>query len=270
MFISNYEKETLQKKVESLSVLLTQASERAQKYEEKIIELSLKLSGVEQLQIQQQLRLVEVVEEIEDIDGLSDEIIERIQKCDRRAEAVEKHVAMRYRDHDDVAKHVKFLLSASNDAAADIQKVERRLDNFVDIQNANSAKVKEQIKMLDNEQKAKNEKIVNTEKGLAMTRGVLFALKDEVATNKKDLHDFRKIAAIREEPVFVLDGGKESLEMAAVKAKKISPLKGIKRGPFVKTPEAPWGMKKDGTPRKRPGYPAHTKPEIKNEQPVPV
>jgi len=95
MFISNYEKETLQKKVEGLSVLLTQASERAQKYEEKIIELSLKLSGVEQLQIQQQLRLVEVVEEIEDIDGLSDEIIERIQKCDSRAEAVEKHVALR-------------------------------------------------------------------------------------------------------------------------------------------------------------------------------
>jgi chromosome segregation ATPase len=270
MFISNYEKETLQKKVENLSVLLTQASERAQKYEEKIIELSLKLSGVEQLQIQQQLKLVEVIEEIEDIDGLSDEIIERIQKCDRRAEAVEKHVAMRYRDHDDISKDVKFLLNASNDAATDIQKVERRLDNFVDIQNANSAKVKEQIKMLDKEQKTNNEKIVSTEKGLTITRGVLFALKDEVATNKKDLHDFRKIAAIREEPVFVLDGGQASPEVAAVKAKKISPLKGIKRGPFVKTPEAPWGMKKDGTPRKRPGYPAHTKPETKNEQSVPV
>jgi chromosome segregation ATPase len=270
MFISNYEKETLQKKVESLSVLLTQASERAQKYEEKIIELSLKLSGVEQLQIQQQLKLVEVIEEIEDIDGLSDEIIERIQKCDRRAEAVEKHVAMRYRDHDDMSKDVKFLLNASNDAATGISRVERRLDNFVDIQNANGAKFKEQIKMLDNEQKAKNEKIVNTEKGLAITRGVLFALKDEVATNKKDLHDFRKIAVIREEPVFVLDGGKESPEVAAVKAKKISPLKGIKRGPFAKTPEAPWGMKKDGTPRKRPGYPAHTKPETKNEQSLPV
>ena len=253
MFISNYEKETLHRTVENLSLLLTQASERAQKYEEKIAELSSKLSGVEQLQIQQQLKLVEVIEEIEEIDGLSDEIIERIKNCDSRAEAVEKHVALRYRDHDDVAKHVKFLLSASNDAAADIQKIERRFNNFFDIQNANSAKVKEQIKMLDKEQKAKNEKIVSTEKGLTITRGVLFALKDEVATNKKDLHDFRKIAVIREEPVFVLDGGQASPEVAAVKAKKISPLKGIKLGPYVKTPEAPWGMKKDGTPRKRPG-----------------
>jgi hypothetical protein len=270
MFISNYEKETLQKKVESLSVLLTQASERAQKYEEKIIELSLKLSGVEQLQIQQQLKLVEVIEEIEDIDGLSDEIIERIQKCDRRAEAVEKHVAMRYRDHDDMSKDVKFLLNASNDAATGITRVERRLDNFVDIQNANGAKFKEQIKMLDNEQKAKNEKIVNTEKGLAITRGVLFALKDEVATNKKDLHDFRKIAAIREEPVFVLDGGQAPPEMVTVKAKKPRSTKGIILGPLVKTPEAPWGMKKDGAPRKRPGRRTYNIPEIKNEQPLPV
>jgi chromosome segregation ATPase len=270
MFISNYEKETLQKKVESLSVLLTQASERAQKYEEKIIELSLKLSGVEQLQIQQQLKLVEVIEEIEDIDGLSDEIIERIQKCDRRAEAVEKHVAMRYRDHDDMSKDVKFLLNASNDAATGISRVERRLDNFVDIQNANGAKFKEQIKMLDNEQKAKNEKIVHTEKGLMMTRGVLFALKDEVAANKKDLHNFRKIAAIREEPVFVLDGGKESPEVVAVKTRKPKSTIGIILGPLAKTPEAPWGMKKDGTPRKRPGRPPYNIPEIKNEQSLPV
>ena len=270
MFISNYEKETLQKKVEGLSVLLTQASERAQKYEEKIIELSLKLSGVEQLQIQQQLKLVEVIEEIEDIDGLSDEVIERIQKCDRRAEAVEKHVALRYRDHDDMEKHVKFLLKASNDAAADIQKIERRLDNFVDIQNANGAKFKEQIKMLDNEQKAKNEKIVNTEKGLAITRGVLFALKDEVATNKKDLHDFRKIAVIREEPVFVLDGGENPPKKVAVNKRKTRSTKGIKLGPMVKTPEAPYGLKKDGTPRKRPGRRPYNIPVIKNEQPLPV
>jgi HD superfamily phosphohydrolase len=270
MFISNYERETLQKKVESLSVLLTQALERAQKSEEKITELSSKILGIEDLQIQQQLKLVEVIEEIEEIDGLSDEIIERIKNCDSRAEAVEKHVALRYRDHDDMEKHVKFLLNASNDAASDIQKVERRLDNFVDIQNANSAKVKEQIKMLDNEQKAKNEKIVNTEKGLLMTRGVLFALKDEVAANKKDLHNFRKIAAIREEPVFVLDGGNTPPKEVAVKKRKTRSTIGIILGPLVKTPEAPYGLKKDGTPRKRPGRPMYNIPEIKNEQPLPV
>jgi hypothetical protein len=166
-----------------------------------------------------------------------------------------------------MSKDVKFLLNASNDAATGISRVERRLDNFVDIQNANGAKFKEQIKMLDNEQKAKNEKIVNTEKGLAITRGVLFALKDEVATNKKDLHDFRKIAAIREEPVFVLDGGQASPEVVTVKAKKTRSTKGIILGPLARTPEAPWGMKKDGTPRKRPGRPIYNIPEIKNEQP---
>jgi hypothetical protein len=169
-----------------------------------------------------------------------------------------------------MSKDVKFLLNASNDAATGISRVERRLDNFVDIQNANGAKFKEQIKMLDNEQKAKNEKIVNTEKGLAITRGVLFALKDEVATNKKDLHDFRKIAVIREEPVFVLDGGQASPEVVTVKAKKTRSTKGIVLGPLAKTPEAPYGLKKDGTPRKRPGRPMYNIPEIKNEQPLPV
>ena len=29
------------------------------------------------------------------------------------------------------------------------------------------------------------------------------------------------------------------------------------RSPIVKTESAPWGVKKDGSPRKRPGRPAH-------------
>ena len=40
--------------------------------------------------------------------------------------------------------------------------------------------------------------------------------------------------------------------------------------PIFKTDEAPWGYKKDGTPRRRPGRPIYTKPETKNEQPVSV
>ena len=43
MFISKYEKETLQKKVEDLSLLVAITSDRAHKSEEKIVELSLKL-----------------------------------------------------------------------------------------------------------------------------------------------------------------------------------------------------------------------------------
>jgi hypothetical protein len=40
--------------------------------------------------------------------------------------------------------------------------------------------------------------------------------------------------------------------------------------PIVRTGEAPWGYKKDGTPKKRPGRPLHKIPEIKNEQSLPV
>jgi hypothetical protein len=40
--------------------------------------------------------------------------------------------------------------------------------------------------------------------------------------------------------------------------------------PISKTAEAPWGVKLDGTPRKRPGRPIYTKPETKNEQPLSV
>jgi hypothetical protein len=38
--------------------------------------------------------------------------------------------------------------------------------------------------------------------------------------------------------------------------------------PLVKTPEAPWGLKLDGTPRKRPGRPPFTQPTVNNEQPL--
>ena len=39
---------------------------------------------------------------------------------------------------------------------------------------------------------------------------------------------------------------------------------------IFRTDEAPWGYKKDGTPKKRPGRPVYNIPEIKNEQPLPV
>ena len=39
---------------------------------------------------------------------------------------------------------------------------------------------------------------------------------------------------------------------------------------IFRTAEAPWGCKKDGAPKKRPGRPVYNIPEIKNEQPLPV
>lgn len=33
----------------------------------------------------------------------------------------------------------------------------------------------------------------------------------------------------------------------------------------TRSPEAPWGLKKDGTPKKRPGRSVQTKPEVTNE-----
>jgi hypothetical protein len=36
---------------------------------------------------------------------------------------------------------------------------------------------------------------------------------------------------------------------------------------IFRTDEAPWGYKKDGAPKKRPGRPVYNIPEIKNEQP---
>lgn len=267
MFISKYEKEKLQQKVEDLSLLVTQATDRAQKSEEKILELLSKLSSIEEMQTQQRMKTVEVIEEIEDIEGLSDEITTKIATCDLRIEGMEKFFAARYRHYDELEEKFK---ASSKTNQKDLLAFEKRLDNFIDRQNVVNTRSGEQIKILADDQKMKYEKVLAVERLLEVTRGVLFGLKKDMAISKKDFNDLCKIAVIREEPVFVLDGGKESLEVAAVKAKKISPLKGIKRGPFVKTPEAPWGMKKDGTPRKRPGYPAHTKPEIKNEQPLPV
>jgi chromosome segregation ATPase len=245
MFISKSEKEELQ---------------------QKVLDLSLKLSSIEEMQLAQELRTIKVIKEFEEIEGLSEKIISKITNCDLRAEGLENFFAARYRLYDDVEKDLTSLTKASKNLASNIASLENRFDDFVGMQNANSEKVKDRVRMLDNEQKIKNAKLVSIEKSLEITRGVLFALKNEVAANKKDLHDFRKIAVIREEPVFAL----VAPEKIAVKAKKISPLKGIKLGPYTKTPEAPWGLKLDGTPRKRPGRPIQTKPETKNEQPLSI
>ena len=53
---------------------------------------------------------------------------------------------------------------------------------------------------------------------------------------------------------------------------EIKTLKAAKQKPktrslILRTDEAPWGYKKDGTPKKRPGRPIYNIPEIKNEQP---
>ena len=262
MFISKSDKEALQQKVENLSLLVTQASERAQKAEEKILDLSSKLLSLQEVQVEQQLRTIRVIEEFEEIEGLSDEIITKITTCDSRVEGLENFFSSRYRHYDEMDKDVKSALTASRNAVSNISSLERRLDDFVGVQNLSGSKVREQIKMLFSEQRIDHEKILAIERTVAMTRGILFEVKKEATTNKKDLQDLCKIAVTRDEPVFELDGGNAMPNKAAVKAKRISPLKGIKRGPFVKTPEAPWGLKLDGTPRKRPGKPLKTKTEV--------
>jgi len=55
----------------------------------------------------------------------------------------------------------------------------------------------------------------------------------------------------------------EIKELKASRATKKKP------SPIFRTDEAPWGYKKDGTPRKRPGRKI-SKPEVMNEQPLPV
>ena len=55
-------------------------------------------------------------------------------------------------------------------------------------------------------------------------------------------------------------------KLKAIGAAKKKPLPKL----IFRTDEAPWGYKKDGTPKKRPGRPVYNIPEIKNEQPLPV
>ena len=42
---------------------------------------------------------------------------------------------------------------------------------------------------------------------------------------------------------------------------QLDKLKPKQKPPIFRTDEAPWGYKKDGTPKKRPGKPLPTKPE---------
>jgi hypothetical protein len=63
----------------------------------------------------------------------------------------------------------------------------------------------------------------------------------------------------------------DSLEVAVSRLEaQIEKLKPKLKPPIFKTDEAPWGYKKDGTPRKRPGRRPYNIPVIKNEQPLPV
>jgi len=258
MFISKSEKEALQQKVEDLSVALDQALNRAQKSEEKISELFAKFSGVEEKQVQQQLSILELIKEFEEIDGLSENIIDKITRCDSRTEDLEKFFASRYRHYDDMDKELRSLSTASRKATADLSIIEKRFDKFVDSQNALTLKINGQIKVLSGAQNMKEERILSVERLLDMTRGVLFGLKKEVAINKGHLSDLWKNAVTRDEPVFALDGGQDSPEKVEKKPRKTRSTKGIKLGPLVKTPEAPYGLKKDGTPRKKPGFPSRT------------
>ena len=256
MFISKYEKEKLQQKVEDLSLLVTQATDRANKSEEKISALLLKLTSIEEIQIQQRRKAIEVAEEIEDIEGLSDEITTKIATCDLRIDGLEKFFAARYRHYEEMEEKFK---ASSKENQKEFSNYVKRLDNFIDRQNVVNSKVEEQLKILANDQKMKYEKVLAVERLLEVTRAVLFGLKKDVAISKKDFNDLCKIAVTRDDPVFTLTAPE-----APTKAddKEVEP-------PSIKL-EAPWGYKKDGTPRKRPGRPFYKIPEIKNEQPLPV
>ena len=48
---------------------------------------------------------------------------------------------------------------------------------------------------------------------------------------------------------------------------QLEKLRPKQKGIIFRTDEAPWGYKKDGTPKKRPGRPIPKKPEVTNEQP---
>lgn len=51
---------------------------------------------------------------------------------------------------------------------------------------------------------------------------------------------------------------------------ELKALKSAKKKITISTVDAPWGFKKDGTPKKRPGRATQPKPEVTNEQPLPV
>lgn len=278
MFISKYEKEKLQRKLEELSLLVTQATDRAQKSEEKVLQLSSKLSSVEDKQTKDRKKTVEVVKELEEIDGLSDEITTKIATCDLRINGLEKFFAARYRHYEEMEEKFKASSKANEKI---ISGFEKRLDNFIDRQNSINTKVEEQLKILATDQKMKYEKVLAIERTLEMTRGVLFGLKKEVTANKKDFQDLCKIAVTRDEPIFALAAAEvqpeksvekvaeEVVEKPVQKTRKTRSTKGIKLGPLIRTPEAPWGIKKDGTPRKRPGF-ALKKTEGSKECTIPI
>jgi hypothetical protein len=163
---------------------------------------------------------------------------------------------------------IKFLTNASKNATTDISRLEKRFDTFVDAQNVNHAKVKENMKILAADQNTKHEKISSIERSLEATRAILFGLKKDLGNNRKDLLELCKIAVTRDDPVFALDGG--VAPKTVVSEDNTIPTEGVNTEPLTKAPEAPYGLKKDGTPRKRPGRPIYNIPEIKNEQPLPV
>lgn len=248
MFISRQEKEELQQKVEKLTLLATQASERANKFEEKISELLLKISSIEEAQNHQRTKTAKVTKDFYDEKYLTDELLLRAKNCDLRIEGLENFFAARYKHYEDMEKEIASLSKASK---RDLQSLERRFEDFVHSQKTDGDKVKEQIKMLFSEQKMKYEKVLAIERVLEVTRGVLFGLKKDMAASKKEFNNLCKVVVIREEPVFTLESDQPP--------------------PVVEDkPLALYGYKKDGTPRKRPGRPPYNIPEIKNEQPLPV
>jgi hypothetical protein len=77
-------------------------------------------------------------------------------------------------------------------------------------------------------------------------------------------HDIQvAINLLKGQIAFLLDEVKDLKARKPVKEKKAKAF-------IVRTAEAPWGYKLDGTPKKQPGRITETKPETKNEQPVSV
>ncbi len=70
-----------------------------------------------------------------------------------------------------------------------------------------------------------------------------------------------EIGLLKGQIAFLLD------EVKDLKASKHFKDKCPTKAFIIRTAEAPWGYKLDGTPKKQPGRPIETKLEIKNEHP---
>jgi hypothetical protein len=97
--------------------------------------------------------------------------------------------------------------------------------------------------------KAEKENLIST---INLLRDHIGLLRKEIKADIQALKDIRSVEALSHNTKEYWEALESRLERA------IKPRKAYRPPPLVKTPEAPWGLKLDGTPRKRPGIPPKT------------